>query len=302
MSRIALIGCGVWGETILRDLVSLGQSVDVYESNSLREARVRSLGAAGFFERWTGLSGYDGVILATPSTTHRDLLERILPCDVPVFVEKPLTTNLQDARALEAFRTDRLFMMHTWAYHPAMLMLGEIVRSGELGGLLCLTSRRANWTSPRKDTDTVWNLAPHDLTIASVIMGEIPVPRCAVAERHGGKIRAFTAILGKSPFFVFEVSNRHENKVREVRANFEKGVAIFENDTAGAIKILHGDADCEMENLKVEYRRYANATALRLELQEFVSYLGGGPAPRCTFRHGLEIVETIQRLVELAGD
>jgi predicted dehydrogenase len=301
MSRIALVGCGLWGEKILRELVILGQSVDVYERNPALEAAARDLGAAGFLEHWTDLSDYDGVILATPSSTHRCMLETILPFSVPVFVEKPLTTSLQDALALQCFRTDRLFMMHTWAYHPGIQMLREITVSGELGALLGIRSTRANWTSPRKDTDTVWNLAPHDITIAKVIMGEIPEPRYAVAERHDGKIRSFTAILGTSPFFVFEVSNRYDQKLRHVRAHFERGVAILEDDTAGAIRILHGDASCEMKDLQVEYRRYSTATALHLELQEFVGYLGGGPAPRCKFKDGLDVVETIHKLVEAAG-
>lgn len=301
-TKIALIGCGIWGKKILQELVILGTSVDVYESNPMLEAVTRDLGAVGFFEYWTNLSKYDGVILATPSSTHRSLLEQILPFSVPVFVEKPLTTNLQDALALERFKTDTLFMMHIWTYHPGILMLRDIVLSGELGKLLGIRSTRANWTSPRKDIDSVWNLSPHDLTIAKMILGYIPEPRFAVAEKHNGKIRGFTALLGKAPFFLLEVSNRHEYKVREIRANFERGVAIFENDEAGAIKILHGDADCAAQDLRVEYRKYSETTALHLELLDFITYLNGGSAPRGAFKEGLEVVETIHKLVELAGE
>jgi predicted dehydrogenase len=301
MSNIALIGCGIWGQKILKELVVLGASVDVFETRPTLQALVHDLGATGFFENWTDLSKYDGIILATPSSTHRSLLERILPFAVPIFVEKPLTTNLQDALALERFNTDTLFMMHIWTYHPGIKMLRDIAVSGELGELLALHSRRANWTSPRTDTDAVWNLAPHDLSIAKLIMGSIPEPQFAIAEKHRGQIKSFVAILGKSPFFQLEVSNRHEHKVREVRANFERGVAILENDEAGVIKILHGDADCAVEDLRVEYRKYSEETALHLELLDFISYLNGGAAPQCTFKEGLEVVEMMHKLVGLAG-
>jgi predicted dehydrogenase len=301
-TKIALIGCGIWGKKILKELVILGTSVDVYEPDSMLEADARDLGAVGFFGSWADLSQYDGVILATPSSTHRLLLEQILPFSIPVFVEKPLTTSLQDALALERFKTDKLFVMHIWTYHPGILMLRDIALSGELGVLLAIRSTRANWTSPRKDTDSVWNLSPHDLTIGKVILGYIPEPRFAVAERHRGKIRGFAALLGKAPFFLFEVSNRYEHKVREVRANFERGVAIFENDEAGAIKILHGDADCTAQNLRVEYRKYSESSALHLELRDFINHLNGGSAPQGTFKEGLEIVKTIHKLVELAGE
>jgi predicted dehydrogenase len=298
--RLALIGCGIWGQKILEELVVLGASVDVYDKDPKREATARRLGAVGFFENWTDLSAYDGVIIATPSSTHRALLERILPFAVPVFVEKPLTTSLEDARALTRFNTDALFMMHIWTYHPGIQMLRDIAHSGELGQLLALRSTRANWTSPRKDADTVWNLAPHDITIAKMIFGHIPEPRFAIAEKHKGQITSFVAVLGHAPFFHLDVSNRYEHKVREVRVNFERGVAILENDEAGHIKIVHGDAECAPEDLRVEYRKYAEATALHLELLDFISYLNGGPAPQDTFQQGLEVVETLHRLVELA--
>jgi hypothetical protein len=135
-----------------------------------------------------------------------------------------------------------------------------------------------------------------------VILGYIPAPRFAAAEKHSGKIRGFAAFLGQSPFFLLEVSNRYEHKVREVRVNFERGVAIFESDEVGAVKILHGDASCTEQDLRVEFRKFPATTALHLELLEFVTYLKGGVAPRGTFREGLEVVETIHRLLELAGE
>lgn len=300
--KIALIGCGIWGKKLLLELVILGASVDVYESDKSLETVARDLGAVGFFGTLGSLSKYDGVILSTPSSTHRSLLEQILPYGIPVFVEKPLTTNLQDALALERLNTDKLFLMHIWTYHPGILLLRDIAHSGEMGKLLSMHSRRANWTSPRTDTDTVWNLSPHDITIAKVVLGYIPEPRFAVAEKHEGTIRSFTAILGKDPFFIFDVSNRYEGKIRQVRLNFERGVAIFENDEAAAIRILHGDARSTIHELQIEDRRYSDTTAMHLELLDFISYLDGGPAPRATFKEGLEVAQTIHQLLLLAED
>ena len=300
--RLALIGCGTWGRKILGEVVSLGATVDVYDADPTVETTSRALGAASFLAQWPDLSNYEGVILATPSSTHRSLLEHVLPFDIPVFVEKPLTTSLDDALALQRFNTDRLFMMHIWTYHSGIRMLRDIAHSGELGKLLALHSTRANWTSPRKDADTVWNLAPHDITIAAMILGHIPEPRFAAAEKHEGTIRSFTAVLGHSPFFHFDVSNRCERKVREVRLNFERGVAVLENDEAGHIKVVHGDAECAADEMRVELRKYSEATALHLELQDFINHLNGGPAPQCTFQDGLEVVQTLHRLVNLAGE
>jgi predicted dehydrogenase len=300
--KLALFGCGIWGQKILAELVSLGASVDVIDADPKVENAALALGAVGFLAQGSDLSNYDGVILATSSSTHRSLLERILPFDIPVFVEKPLTTNLHDAMALQRFNTGRLFLMHIWTYHPGIMMLRDITHSSELGKLLALHSTRANWTSPRKDADTVWNLAPHDITIARMILGHIPEPAYAVAERHNGTIRSFTALLGKDPFYHFNVSNRYEYKVREVRLNFERGVAVLENDEAGHIKVVHGDAACAADDTRIELRKYSCATALHLELKDFLNYLNGGPAPQCTFQDGLDVVQTLHKLINLAEE
>ncbi len=297
--KIALIGCGIWGQNILKELVSLNAETAVYETDSYLKPKILDLGAASFHIGLPYPEDYDGIIIATPSSTHRTLIEALAPSGIPVFLEKPLTTTLEDAMALEKISTDNLFLMHIWIYHPGIQLLGEIARSGELGRILGIRSTRANWTSPRKDTDSVWNLSPHDITIAKAILGYLPAPRSAVAERHNGVIRGFMAILGENPFVVFEVSNRYERKIREVRVHFENGIAILEDEKTGHIKVIHGDASSELEDLKIDLRTFDKTSPLHLEIREFLHYLDGGPPPQSSFSDGLEVIEIIHQLIEL---
>jgi predicted dehydrogenase len=297
---IALLGCGIWGQKILSELISAEASVDVFEPDDGLHGIAKSLGASKCFAKWVDFSTYDGIIIATPSSLHRSHLERTLPLNIPIFVEKPLTTNLADALALATLPTDKLFVMHTWTYHPGILELKEIVSSGKLGQLMGIRSTRANWTSPRKDTDSVWNLATHDITIAKALLGRIPGPVFAIAERYHGVIRAFTGVLGSNPGFLFEVSNRYEKKIREVRLNFEGGIVLFEDDEPKVIKIFYGDSGSNIESMRVEHRHFAQDRALGLQIREFIDYLNGGKPPRNTFNEGLEVVKTIHELVQLS--
>lgn len=298
--KIALIGCGIWGKNILRELNYLGCETTVYESESRRSKSVMNLGAENFL---TGLpsSGdlFDGIIISTPSSTHLSVYEQVVECNCPVFMEKPLTINLEEARSIERLPNDHLFLMHIWLYHPGIEMLAEIAQSNELGRVIGVRSTRANWTSPRKDTDSVWNLSPHDITITKAILGEIPEPKAAIAERHNGIIRGLVALLGDDPYSVFEISNRYERKVREVRVHCEKGVAILEDEKTDSITVIYGDAESEPEESKTEHRKFDKTPPLRLELQEFLNYLEGGPAPRSSFRDGLQVVQTIDQIVKL---
>jgi predicted dehydrogenase len=299
--KIALIGCGIWGQNILRELLNLDAEVHVYESDLSFREKLLSLGAKRV---QTGLptknDEFDGLIIATPSSTHREILETVAHLDIPIFLEKPLTTNLEDARALTSIPTDDIYLMHIWLYHPGIIMLKEIAQSGELGRLLGVRSTRANWTSPRTDADSVWNLSPHDITIAKTILGDIPHPKAAIAEKHGGTIRGMTALLGDDPYVIFEVSNRYERKIREVRLHCENGVAILEDEKVDYIRIVYGDDESEPNDVKVEKRVFDKTPPLHLEVKEFLDYLKGGEPPRSHFSDGFEVIKIIDQLIELA--
>jgi len=297
--KIALIGCGIWGQNILKELLNLHAETVVYESDSGLKQKILDLGAAGFHIGLPYPEHYDGIIIATPSSTHRSIIETLAPSGIPVFLEKPLTTTLADAMALEKISPDNIFLMHIWLYHPGIQLLRDIARSGELGRVLGIRSTRANWTSPRKDTDSAWNLSPHDITIAKAILGYLPEPKSAVAERHNGIIRGIMAILGNDPYVVFEVSNRYERKIREVRVHFEKGIAVLEDEKTGHVKVIRGDASSDLKDLKIDLRTFDKTPPLHLEIREFLHYLDGGPPPQSSFSDGLEVIKIIHKLVEL---
>lgn len=83
--RIGLVGCGLWGKNILRDLQLLGAEVIVADPSPDVAALVRASGAA-HCAAIGDLPQVDGLIVATPAATHVDVVEECLAHDVPVFV------------------------------------------------------------------------------------------------------------------------------------------------------------------------------------------------------------------------
>src|SRR6056297_385892 len=239
--KIALFGCGKWGQNILRELANLQVSTDVFDINNQTMPAAMKLNASRFNNHCKDPEKYDGIIISTPSSTHRKIVNSLAGCGVPIFLEKPLTLSKQDADAIEKLSTKQLFMMHVWLYHPGIQRLAEIAKNECLGKVLEIRSARANWTSPRKDSDSAWNLLPHDITIAKAILGKIPEPNFAVAERHNGTIRGLTAIFGNNPHCICEVSNRYERKIREIRLHCQEGIAVLENENVDYITIVRGD-------------------------------------------------------------
>lgn len=312
MITIGLIGCGIWGRAILRDLLSLGVSVKVFDSGQAAGGSQQSETThhsspqrrplLTHHSSLTDLADTDGLIVATPSSTHRAILEEVLPWQLPTFVEKPLTTSLEDARFLASLpNSTYIYMMHVWRYHGGIQLLGELARSGKLGTIIALRSTRSNWTSPRTDTNSVWNLAPHDLTIALEILGYIPTPKAAAIEWHQGIARGMTALLGDSPFVQIEVSNRSPDKRREVRLFGTEGVAVLADEKADFVNVYYGDDLSYPSPLRHEKIYFDNTPPLRRELAAFIGFLKGGPAPISNFQEGLLTIEVLEQLEKLAA-
>ena len=88
--RVGLVGCGNWGKYILRDLQELGCEVTVVTSVRAGWQRARRRG-------WDRRRDADEDALPAIS-------EEALEHGVPVFVEKPLTDDPDDAERLARLR------------------------------------------------------------------------------------------------------------------------------------------------------------------------------------------------------
>lgn len=296
-SRVALVGCGRWGRNILRDLRSLGCEVPVVARSEESRARAREGGAAEIVAEISALDRVDGVVVATPTSTHADVVTDALDLGVPVFVEKPLTADVAAARRLAEVAPDRLFVMDKWRYHPGVRELARIARSGELGPVVGIQARRVSLGHHYSDVNAVWILAPHDLAIALDLLGFVPEPRLAVAETVGNETAGLTAVLGDSPWMVLEVSTLAPGHRRELRLVCEEGVAQLDGGYAEAVVIgraggIAADA--------LEHRGIEGELPLLAELRAFVEHLAGGPPPLSSAADGLRIVECVAKMSELA--
>lgn len=296
--HIGLVGCGLWGRNILRDLRALGCTVHVAEPDAANRAAAEEGGAATVAASPDDLPTVDGLVVATPASTHVAVVEALLGRDVPIFLEKPFTPDLAAAERLAAQCPDRLFVMHVWRYHAGVEALAEIARTQALGPVLGLRTVRTNWTSPRRDIDSVWTLAPHDLSIALDVLGHVPEPQFATAEVHDGRAVGLLGVGGTDAWHVLEVSTRYGDKRRETRLHTTDGVAVL--PTAGThLDIYHGDA--RSETARVERRALPGTSALVRELEAFVAHLQGGPPPRSGMDDALAILRAMLRLRHLAG-
>jgi predicted dehydrogenase len=287
---VAVVGCGRWGGLIVADLRFLGAKVVTVDLDAARGADVASLDAAG---------PVDAVVVATPASTHTAVLRSLVPLEVPILCEKPLTASVSEAAEVVARFGDLLHVLHVWRYHPGVELLGELARRGTLGAVHGLRTVRDGWTSPRTDVDAVWTLVPHDLTLAIEILGGIPTPRAALAEVMDERAVGLWAQLGGAgkPFLAVEASTRFGDKRREVRVHGADAVAILRHPEADEI-VLERGRKAEPE---IEVVPFVPELPLRRALAAFLGHVAGGSPPKSSGHEGLEVVGAIATLRGLAG-
>lgn len=296
--KIGLVGCGDWGRHILRDLDLLGASVEVVARSAASRARAEKGGAVAIVPSVGDLGDVAGIVVATPTSTHAEVLIEVLPRGVPVYVEKPLVTSTEEADAMAEQAADRLFVMDKWRHHPGILRLAELAQGGRLGGITQVQTRRLGWGNHHPDVDMFWTLAPHDLSIVLEILGTLPPARAAVGEVTPGGLVDFTGILGDEPAAVINLSARYMERNRSIRVHGTDAIAILPDPYSGEVVILDGH---DIDEPQVERRNISTEWPLIRELRAFLGHLAGGPPPKSSAADGALIVRRLTELRALAG-
>lgn len=298
--HIGLVGCGAWGRHILCDLLGLGCKVTVAVRSEEHGRYAAEHGASAVVKSGADLPAVDGLVVATPISTHAAVVGELLLRNVPIFCEKPITADRASARYLATMAPTRLFVMDKWRYHPGIEALRDIARSGELGPVHGLRTTRVGWGFTHSE-DATWVLIPHELSVALEILGSVPRPKSALVDQVDGRAAGVVGTFGDSPWLVSEVSVRHPDRRREVRLYCRDGVAVLDDPYRDHVLIAwNGDLVGGVRPI-VEQRPISTEFPLLRELRAFVEHLNGGPPPRSSALEGLAVVEAIADLRVLAG-
>jgi predicted dehydrogenase len=296
MMRIGLVGCGAWGRLILRDLVTLGAEVTVVARRQESRAAALAQGASVVHGSLAELPPLDGYVVATPTTTHAEVIEALIPTGRPIFTEKPMTNDPAAAERIVARAGERVFVMDKWRYHGGVIRLADLARSGALGTVLQVQSWRVDWENKHDDVDADWILLPHDLSINLEILGFLPRVRFATGVASFGRNREVSAFLqdDTGPLVGIEISSCHPVNRRSVVVIGTEGSAQFGGSYDDSV-LLRRRGGPE-ERLPV-----ATDMPLLAELQAFLHYLRGGPPPKSRAAEAALVVRRIAEIRAMAG-
>jgi predicted dehydrogenase len=184
MVRIGVIGAGRWGPNYVRNF----NEIDGVEVVAVADPREEALAAIGHrfpelqllqdYHDLAGHEGIDGVIIATPARTHHEIGMACLQAGKHVLIEKPLAASAAEALELARYplASGQIFMVgHIFRFHAGVNKVREILYEGTLGTVRYIQCVRTNLGPVRRDVSVIWDLAPHDVSIALHLFNGMPV-------------------------------------------------------------------------------------------------------------------------------
>lgn len=281
MLTIALIGYGYWGPNVARNIYR-NKNFDFKYICDLKTDRL-DLAKELYANEVSYTTSFDEVIddpeveavaLAVETSAHFDLAKKAIFAGKHVYVEKPFTDNVAQARELKALAEERgvtVHVDHIMIYHPAIQKIKEILDSGDFGNVIYYDCSRINLGKVKNDVSCMWDLSVHDLSIIDYLS-------------DGASVKHVEA-MGKKMYSAREsvtfLSADYGDFIATIKANWISPIKERKLIVAGTKKMLVYD-DVDVLNKLVVYDKGFDVINDDMEYDEFVvkTRTGDGAIPK----------------------
>ena len=201
--NIGLIGCGMWGRNLARNLAQLEVLTSVADRHAENAAEFGSTFFAKPVDVETLINdqSIDGIVIATAAPSHDALAIAALAAGKHIYVEKPLSLSLAGAKAIQdaAHAAKKQVMVgHLIRYHAAFVELQKQLAAGAIGSLRHVQANRLAMGRVRNTESVLFDLCPHDLSLIITLIGSVPTKvHCSGASHMTPNIVDFlTSFMG----------------------------------------------------------------------------------------------------------
>lgn len=320
MINIGIIGYGYWGPNVTRNFYKCRDvklvAVCDKEPKRLHQAKSTfpSIDVYSDPRELLASRDIDSVAIVTPVFTHYHLANMALEKGKHVFIEKPFTSNVDQAkRLIDLSERKNLIIMvdHTFLFTGAVRKMREIIESGDLGSLFFYDSVRVNLGLFQHDINVIWDLAPHDFSIMSYLIDKKPVAVSASGTEHFGRRLedvAYIAVHFEDNGFMahFHCNWLSPVKIRKTLISGDKKMLVWDDLSSDEkIKIYNKGVEIQntvgIHNLLVSYRsgditipKVDGAEALELEVNYFAECVHHNNTPFNGGEAGLQVVRLLE--------
>lgn len=321
MIKLGIIGVGRWGPNLLRNFsymedVKVEMVCDI-DPNRLIQIATRFPGVTTtkIPEEILKNKNLDITVISTPISSHFRYAMQALETGHHVFVEKPLAASSSECNQMIDLAEKKnviLFVGHTFKYNASVMAAKEYIGNGELGKIYLIDATRTNFGPVRYDTNALWDLASHDISIFSYWLNDNPKSVSArgacylnkqiedvvyatfeygdgtIAHVHSSwlnprKIREIT-VVGEKKMLVWNDMNLSES-IRIYNCGFDKD--DYYQDTFDSFRLSIREGDVIIPKIRL------NEPLLK-ECEHFVECVKAGVKPLTDGRDGLNVIKVLE--------
>jgi predicted dehydrogenase len=328
--NLAIVGVGYWGPNLVRNFavhdnatLSAVCDLDHRRLDGIKR-QYPTVNVTTSFDDVIANPSIDAVVVALPVGLHFEFARRALDAGKHVMVEKPLCTTTAEAGILLdlAEKKKRVLMVgHTFEYNAAVHKIKELIDDGTLGDLYYVYSQRLNLGRVRSDINTMWNLAPHDVSIIIHCLEREPVRVSAkgLIQLQPGIEDVVFMVLEFEDGLIAHIHNSwlDPNKIRKMTFVGSSKMVVYDDVSADA-KIQIYDKGIDRKDMKQDMGSYDDfgkfqlihragdllvpkinfVEPLKLESQHFIDCVLNGKTPRTGGDSGMRVVKVLEAAQE----
>ena len=324
MIKVAVIGAGHWGPNLIGNFHN-HKSSEVSWVIDRDEKRLESV-RTRFPEVKTSTdmqdafddSEVDAVVIATPTTTHFDLAAGALRAGKHVLVEKPLADSLEKSIELDAIarEVDRVLMVgHIFVYNAAAQLAKQYITNNELGRIYYLSMVRTNLGPIRVDVNAAFDLAAHDISLASYWLDSEPLSVTATGGswiNKGIEDAVFATLRYPEDVLVnLHASWLNPRKTRDITVVGERRMLTFDDvNPSEPLRIFDKQVEDERDHVPfvdsfssfrmivregdIIVPRVQMGQPLQTECNHFLDCIAEGTKPLSGGAEGISVVRTLE--------
>jgi predicted dehydrogenase len=322
--KLGLIGYGYWGPNFAR-LINESENCELTYCADLLDTSLTQV--KNKYPHVTTTKNYhdilkdpeiQAVFVVTPTKTHYKIAKDAITAKKHVFVEKPFTHMIDEAKELIALAKKnnvKIMVGHVFLYNSSVKYIKHLIDKGELGNIRHLHFQRRNLGKVQADVNVLYDLAPHDISMLLYFIKQKPVSVLAVGQSYLQKnieevvsacvkfedgvmanfifswidplkIRDITIVGDKKMLWFDDVNVSEKIKI------FDKNVNIIKNTR----DVGFGEYQIAMHAGDIYIPAIENKEPLKEEFNDFITCITTDKQPVASGENGLAVLQLLQAL------
>jgi predicted dehydrogenase len=306
--RIGIIGLGSIGWTHVKALLNLGVK-EIYALRTNKGAKVtnnlKGIKQIYDIEMFKSLN-LDGIIISNPTALHKESALNVISLGIPIFVEKPIVSNMSELKAFKPINTNLLKVGYCLRYHPVIEAVKKLISENKIGKIFHsrievgqylpswhpYTDYRTEYFSRKELGGGAIRTLSHELDLLVYFLG-IPEKVSSLTKKISNleiDVDDFSLIVAK-----------HKDCFSRVELDFFS-LETFRN---GSFYGTEGEIHYDMikQNIKVKYRsktkdqfmtEFEESNMYIKQMKDFLNFINGEATRLCSYNEAVSVMKIIE--------